>query len=62
MIPLLHDLHMISELASHILVEDLSSERNTLSRGGTFITVSEEGIMKNENISLWINLLISFMK
>ena len=52
MIPLLHDLRMIPELASHILVEDLSSERNTLSRGGTFITVSEKEMMKNENISL----------
>ena len=62
MIPLLHDLRMIPKEASHILVEDLSSERNTSSDGGTFITISEEGIMKNENISLWINLLISFMK
>ena len=52
MIPLLHDLRMIPELASHILVEDLSIERNTSSDGGTFIMVSEEGIMKNGNISL----------
>ena len=42
---------MIPELVTHILVEDLSSERNTSSDGGTFITISE-GIMKNENISM----------
>ena len=48
MIPLLHDLRMIPELASHILVEDLSIERNTLSRGGTFNAVSEKRTVKSE--------------